>query len=342
MDRRSRPHRHRPHHRPRHRPKPDRPPSDRPARHRPAATTRHQNRRIALLILAALLLLGLLGYAVYALAKSSGGHSPSRTPPPSASSGPSSSASAARITVPDVTGDSEATARQRLVRAGFTASAISVHRTCSGYSAGRSGVLDQSPAAGADVAGGSSISLTAEATDCLRYPDETGRPASTARSDLAGLGFTSVSTLTASGCSGSDPAGTVESQSPAPGGYAALRPFTPITLTAQPSGCSGAGTPPTTAPTTPNSPPPPRPPPRRRPHPPPAPPVVRRAEAPAAPPAERAACPAAPTPPGSSPRPAADAGSPRRRVTGSAHHRVSPSPRQRPDESRPQAAVPPE
>jgi serine/threonine protein kinase len=214
----------------------------------PTTTTRHQGRRIALLVLVALLLLALLGYAIDTLVGSSGG-----TPAPSTSGGTGSSAALARITVPNVLGDSESTARRALLGAGFTDSAISVQRTCSGYSAGRTGVLDQSPRASAGADRGSRVALTLEAADCRRYPDETGRPDATARSDLNGHGFTHVGTRTAGGCSGSDPAGRVESQSPSPGGNGALRPSARITLTLQPSGCSAPTHPPTTAPTTPST-----------------------------------------------------------------------------------------
>ena len=172
--------------------------------------------------------------------------SPGRTGASTASSA-AGSTQARYILVPQVTGGSVIYAIRQLELAGFSRQDISVGYLCSPTGAGT--VQTQSPPAGADVPGSREVRLTAVRADCTAYPDEVGRAAAYATSDLAAKGFTdvSVSELCAGGT-----AGLVVAQSPDPGAVDLYPASGAVVLKVQQNGCGGASPSPSSASPTPS------------------------------------------------------------------------------------------
>jgi serine/threonine-protein kinase len=92
-----------------------------------------------------------------------------------------------QVSVPDVTGQSESSARSKLQGAGFTVQTTT--QTSSSVKAGS--VISQNPAGGTQVASGSTVSLViAKAPTTTTVPSVKGQPASAATSALKAAGFT--------------------------------------------------------------------------------------------------------------------------------------------------------
>ncbi len=120
-----------------------------------------------------------------------------------------SSKGPASLTVPNGVGLNETDARDRLVQAGFR---VTTFRIFSDQPAGT--VVAQNPAAGAKVAGATSVRINvSQGSGTTTVPDVTGQSRTTAESALANAKLKSISVVVPS----SQPAGTVVAQNPSSG-----------------------------------------------------------------------------------------------------------------------------
>ena len=150
----------------------------------------------------------------------------------------------AQVSVPEVTGQSEAEARASLRAAGLHAGTVTKHEE-PGQAAGT--VLSQAPAAGGSVPSGEAVNLVvAKGTQEVTVPRVVGKKAERAEGELVGAGFVAKSTTRT--VSSEAEVGLVLQQSPA-GGVKAKRGAT-ITLTV---GVAPTSTTPSTATTPPAS-----------------------------------------------------------------------------------------
>ncbi len=154
-----------------------------------------------------------------------------------------------KATVPDVTGQSESSARSTLQNAGFSVGATT-HQTTTSAQAGT--VISQSPVGGSVEPRHSSVALTiAQAPTLVSVPDVTGDSKSAAISALRAAGF-QVSTSTQNVHQQSKD-GTVVSQSPSGGSKAKKGSTVSIVIGQFTSTTTSPTTPTTTTPTTPTT-----------------------------------------------------------------------------------------
>jgi eukaryotic-like serine/threonine-protein kinase len=160
----------------------------------------------------------------------------------------------ARVSVPEVTGQSEAEARATLRAAGLHAGAVTKREEPGQAAAGT--VLSQSPAAGGSVPSGEAVSLVvATAPQKVAVPRVVGKKQERAEGELVGAGFVAKSVTRT--VSNEAEVGLVLQQNPAGGGKA--KSGATVTLTVgvaptTPTTPSTTTTPTTTPSTTPTSP----------------------------------------------------------------------------------------
>jgi beta-lactam-binding protein with PASTA domain len=154
----------------------------------------------------------------------------------------------AEVTVPDVTGESEAQAKSDLHAAGFQVTA-----TTQPSSAAQPGnVLSQSPSGNSQATQGSAVTIVvAKAPDTARVPSVKGRQASAAQAALQSAGFKVVQTSKTVFHQARN--GVVLSQSPA--GGSTVKKGSTVTITVgKYTASTGPTGPGTTTPTTPTTP----------------------------------------------------------------------------------------